>query len=406
MSRKISRICQGIAPSVTLKMNALVAEMRSQGKDVIGLGAGEPDFDTPLHIREAAKQALDAGQTRYTAASGTPALRKAVADFLARDKGLSYAPNQVLICTGAKQALINSLVAILDPGDEVIIPAPCWVSYPAMVAMAGGKPVWVYAEESEGFIPALEKIKNAVTDRTRAIIINSPSNPTGAVWSREQLEAVGRLAVEKDLYIISDEIYDKLVYDQTEFVSIASLSPALYSCTLLINGWSKSYAMTGWRLGYAAGPRDVIAAMSAYQSHATGNPNSIAQAAGLAALEGDQKCVADMAAAFARRRDLTVRLVRELPYVSCFVPQGAFYILLNMKQLIGRRFAGQEIRSSGDFAQLLLEHAQIAVVDGAPFGAEGYCRISYAIADDRIVEAMRRLGAFLREIDAARKMDA
>lgn len=406
MGQRISRVCQGIAPSVTLKMNALVADMRAQGKDVIGLGAGEPDFDTPLHIREAAKRAMDEGQTRYTAASGTPALRKAVADYLRQDKGLAYKPSQVLICNGAKQALLNALVAVLDPGDEVILPAPCWISYPEMIAMAGGKAVWVYADEAEGFVPSIEKIRAAVTPRTRAIIINSPSNPTGAVWSREQLLAVGQLAVEKELYIISDEIYDKLTYDGIESVSIATLSPAIYNCTLLVNGWSKSYAMTGWRLGYVAGPKEVIAAMAAYQSHATGNPNSIAQAAGLAALTGDQSCVAEMTAAFARRRDLIVGLVRGLPHVSCFVPQGAFYIMLNIKALIGRSYAGRVIRDSEDFAQLLLEHAQIAVVAGEPFGAGGYCRISYAIADDRIVEAMRRLGAFLREMDAAQALEA
>ena len=406
MTHRISKICQGIAPSVTLKMNALVAEMRAQGKDVIGLGAGEPDFDTPLHIRQAAARAMEEGQTRYTAASGTPALRQAVADTLNNEKGLSYAANQVLICTGAKQALLNSLIAVLDPGDEVILPAPCWISYPEMIGMAGGKAVWVYADESEGFIPSIEKIRAAVTDRTRAIIINSPSNPTGAVWSREQLLAVGQLAVERDLYIISDEIYDKLVYDGAECVSVAALSPAFCNRTLVINGWSKTYAMTGWRLGYVAGPKDVIAAMAAYQSHATGNPNSIAQAAGLAALRGDQTCVDEMYAAFARRRDLIVSLVREMPHVSCFVPQGAFYIMLNMRELIGRSFAGRVIRDSGDFAQLLLEYAQIAVVAGEPFGAEGYCRISYAISDERIVEAMGRLKNFLLEMDAAQFREA
>lgn len=406
MGQRISQICRGIAPSVTLKMNALVAEMRAQGKDIIGLGAGEPDFDTPAHIREAAKRAMDEGQTRYTAASGTPALRKAVADYLMREKGLSYHPNQVLVCNGAKQALLNALVAILDPGDEVILPAPCWVSYPEMIAMAGGKALWVQADETEGFIPSIEKLRAAVTSRTRAIIINSPSNPTGAVWSREQLLAVGQLAVEKELYIISDEIYDKLTYDGAEAVSVAALSPAIYNCTLLVNGWSKSYAMTGWRLGYVAGPKEVIAAMAAYQSHATGNPNSIAQAAGLAALTGDQQCVSDMAAAFARRRDLIVGLVRQLPHVSCFVPQGAFYIMLNMKELIGRSFAGRLIRDSGDFSELLLEYAQIAVVAGEPFGADGYCRISYAISDDKIAEAMGRLGAFLREMDETQALEA
>ncbi len=399
MSLTISKMCRGIAPSATLKINAMANEMRAQGRDVISLGAGEPDFPTPEHICRAAHQAIDEGFTRYTAASGMPALRQATADYIAREKGVSYAANQVLICTGAKQALVNALFAMLDPGDEVILPAPCWVSYPEMIAMAGGKAVWVYADESEGFVPGIEKLRAAVTERTKAIIVNSPSNPTGAVWTREQLLAVGQLAVEKDFYIISDEIYDQLVYDGAEAVSIASLSPAIYARTVLVNGFSKSFAMTGWRLGYAAGPKALIAAMGAYQSHATGNPNSIAQAAGLAALQGDQQCVRDMAAAFARRRDLIVSLVRALPGVSCFEPKGAFYIMLDVRSLLGREYDGRVIESSEDVAALLLEYAQIAVVPGDPFGAPGYCRVSYAVSDARIIEAMRRLRAFLAEMD-------
>lgn len=404
MSLEISRLCRSIAPSVTLKINAAAAQMRAQGQDVISLGAGEPDFDTPAFIRDAAKAALDAGETRYTAASGTPALRSSVCDFLRREKGISYRPEQVLICTGAKQALLNAFMAMLNPGDEVILPAPCWVSYPEMVAMAGGKAVFVNATEEEGFVPPIERIRAAVTQRTKAILLNSPSNPTGAVWSREQLLAVGQLAVEKDIYLISDEIYDQLVYDGVEAVSVASLSPAIYARTLLVNGWSKTYAMTGWRLGYAAGPKALIAAMGAYQSHATGNPNAIAQAAGLAALEGDQSCVKEMVAAFARRRDAMLARLDEMPYVSAFRPQGAFYVLLNVQALMGKRCGGQTIQGSVDLAEMLLEYAQIAVVPGAPFGAEGYLRLSYTAADDRLEEAMRRLHNFLLQLDAAKAM--
>ena len=404
MSLEISRLCQSIAPSVTLKINAMAAQLREKGQDIISLGAGEPDFDTPAFIRDAAKAALDAGETRYTAASGTPALRRSVCDFLRREKGLTYRPDQVLICTGAKQALLNAFVAMLNPGDEVILPAPCWVSYPEMIAMAGGKAVWVEATEAEGFVPPIERIRAAVTERTKAILLNSPNNPTGAVWTREQLLAVGQLAVEKDIYLISDEIYDQLVYDGAEAVSVASLSPAIYARTLMVNGWSKAYAMTGWRLGYAAGPKALIAAMGAYQSHATGNPNAIAQAAGLAALEGDQRCVREMAAAFARRREMVLSLIAEMPYVSAFRPQGAFYVLLNVKELMGKSIGGREIHGSVELAEMLLEYAQIAVVPGAPFGAEGYVRLSYAAADDRLREAMRRLRAFLLQLDAAEAM--
>ena len=404
MSLEISRLCQSIAPSVTLKINAMAAQLREKGQDIISLGAGEPDFDTPAFIRDAAKAALDAGETRYTAASGTPALRRSVCDFLRREKGLTYRPDQVLICTGAKQALLNAFVAMLNPGDEVILPAPCWVSYPEMIAMAGGKAVWVEATEAEGFVPPIERIRAAVTERTKAILLNSPNNPTGAVWTREQLLAVGQLAVEKDIYLISDEIYDQLVYDGAEAVSVASLSPAIYARTLMVNGWSKAYAMTGWRLGYAAGPKALIAAMGAYQSHATGNPNAIAQAAGLAALEGDQRCVREMAAAFTRRRGMVLSLLAEMPYVSAFRPQGAFYVLLNVKELMGKRIGGREIHGSVELAEMLLEYAQIAVVPGAPFGAEGYVRLSYAAADDRLGEAMRRLRAFLLQLDAAEAM--
>lgn len=398
MALTISRLCRNIAPSVTLKINALATEMRAAGKDVISLGAGEPDFDTPVFIRYAAKHALDDGQTRYTAAAGTPELRKAVAQHILKNTGVSYAPGQVLICNGAKQALLNALCAMLDPGDEVILPAPCWVSYPEMIAMAGGKAVWVYSDESEGFIPPLERIRAAVTDRTKAIILNSPNNPTGAVWSREELEAVCALAVERDFYIISDEIYDQLVYDGIRPTSVPSLSEEIYAHTLLVNGWSKAYAMTGWRLGYAAGPAPLIAAMSAYQSHATGNPNSIAQAAGLAALNGNQHCVQEMAAAFAARREKALRMIEKIPHLHCFRPHGAFYILLDIRAFLGKSCGGDPLPDSVAFAEALLKRAGVAAVPGDPFGAKGYLRISYALADSRLEEALRRIQAFCGEI--------
>jgi len=400
MTQRISRMCQEISPSATLQLNARVNELRAQGQDIISLGAGEPDFDTPLHIRKAAMDAISLGCTRYTAASGTVELRTAVADHLLKEKGLSYAPDEIVISTGAKQALMNALAAILNPGDEVLLPAPCWVSYPEMIAMAGGKAVWVHADEQEGFVPSIQKLRAAVTERTKALIINSPSNPTGAIWTREQLLQAGELALEKGLILISDEIYDQLTYDGLTALSPASLSREIANQAVVINGWSKSYAMTGWRLGYAAAPRDIAKAMSAYQSHFTGNPNAIAQAAGLCALKGDQSCVTQMAAAFGKRRDLMAALLQKMPLVSCFVPKGAFYIMLNIRNLIGRRYQGKEITGASSLSLLLLEYAQIAVVAGEPFGAPDYCRLSFAISEERLKESMARLEAFLYALDS------
>ena len=398
MALTISRLCRNITPSVTLKINALAVDMAAQGMDVISLGAGEPDFDTPIFIRMAAKYALEDGQTRYTAAAGTPRLRRAVSYFLKKKNGLDYAPEQILICNGAKQALLNALVAMLDPGDEVLLPAPCWVSYPEMIAMAGGKAVWITADESEGFIPPIERIRAAVTERTKAIIVNSPSNPTGAVWSRDQLMAVGQLAVEKQFFIISDEIYDQLLYEGAEACSMPALSPEIYAQTVLINGWSKAYAMTGWRLGYAAGPKDVIAAMAAYQSHATGNPNSIAQEAGVAALMGEQGCVKEMTRAFARRRERALGMIENIPRLRCFKPMGAFYILLDLRNVLGGDFRGEKVQDSLRYAELLLRYYGVAAVPGDAFGAKGYLRLSYALAEDRLAEALRRIKLFTDEI--------
>ncbi|NLB38641.1 MAG: pyridoxal phosphate-dependent aminotransferase, partial [Clostridiales bacterium] len=298
MSRTISAVCRNITPSATLRLNAIVNEKRAQGLDIIGMGAGEPDFPTPDAICAAAKQAIDAGKTKYTAASGVPELRKAVADHVNRLYGLSYQPSQVLVGTGAKQVLVEALVAILDPGDEVILPAPCWLSYPEMIRMAGGVPRVVLSTAADGFLPTAKALQDAVTPRTRAILINTPNNPTGAVWNEELLRAAGELAVQHDLYIISDEIYETLVFSGARHVPMASIGPEVFARTITISGWSKAYAMTGWRLGYALGAKDVIDAMGAYQSHATGNPNSIAQYAALEALTGEQRSVEDMRLAF------------------------------------------------------------------------------------------------------------
>lgn len=401
MSLSLSAACQSIAPSVTLKMNAMVAQMRAQGIDVISLGAGEPDFVTPKHICDAAKRAIDEGKTHYTDAKGLPALRKALAKFIKNDKGLDYQADDIIVCTGAKQALLGALIAVCNPGDEVIVPAPCWISYPEMIRMAGAVPVIVESDEAQGFIPDIAQIAAAVTDKTKAIILNTPGNPGGSVWPRAQLAALAKLAVRKGFYIISDEIYEKLVYDGAEHVSVASLGKDVFAQTIMISGFSKAYAMTGWRIGYAAGPRAVIAAMGAYQSHATGNPNSIAQYAAIAALEGDQQCVYDMTQRFAQRRDLMMACIRKIPGVRFFAPKGAFYILLDVRPLLGREYKGMMMTDSVAFAQALLEDAQVSVVPGEPFYARGYVRLSYATGEERIMEALRRIAQFVENMRAA-----
>lgn len=399
MPLTISNVCRNITPSTTLRLNAMVIEKRAQGLDIISLGTGEPDFPTPPHICDAAKRAIDNGKTKYTAVEGVPDLRKAVADHLANTKGLRHAPSEVLIGTGAKQVLIEALHAVLDPGDEVILPAPCWLSYPEMVRMAGGVPVVVTSSAAEGFMPAASSIAAAVTPRTKAIILNTPNNPTGAVWGRDLLKAVGDIAVQHDFYIISDEIYETLIYGEARHVPVATLSDDIFRRTITVSGFSKAYAMTGWRLGYASGPRDVIAAMAAYQSHATGNTSSIVQYAGLEAITASQQSVQDMRAAFERRRNMMVQMVANIPGVTCAEPNGAFYVLLNISSLLGATCSGAVIDNDTTFAELLLEHALVSVVPGEPFYAPGCVRLTYALADDRAAEAMRRIAAFVKSLD-------
>ena len=297
MPLQVSSLCRNITPSATLRLNALAAEKRKQGQDVISLAAGEPDFPTPAHIRQAGKDAIDEGKTVYTATAGIPDLRRVIAQKY-RDQGIEYQNNQVIVGTGAKQVLMEALCALLEPGDEVLLPTPCWLSYPEMIVMAGGKVVPVHTSMAQGFVPSREQLENAVTKRTRAIVINNPSNPTGMVWDKAVLEMIADLAQKYDFAIISDEIYEALCYDGCQSTVIASLSRDAFERTITISGFSKAYAMTGWRLGYALGPKLIIDAMDAYQSHATGNTSSITQYAGLAALEGDQSCVGQMREAF------------------------------------------------------------------------------------------------------------
>ena len=398
MALTISHRCQNIAPSVTLQIDARAKEMRAAGLDVIGFGAGEPDFPTPQHICDAAKEALDLGMTRYTPAAGTKELRKAICEKLRRDNDMTYTYGDILVSSGAKHTLFTILQGIIDPGDEVLIPTPCWVSYPEMVRMAGGVPIFIPADESTNFIPTSRDIASRVTRRTKAIIITSPSNPNGSVWEQEQLQFVADLAVSHPFYVISDEIYEKLIYDGRKHLSIAQLGEQIKAQTFLVNGMSKAYAMTGWRIGYVAGPRHEITAMANFQSQATSNANTIAQYAAMKALQGDQSCVDEMVKEFEKRRNLMVDRINAIPGVSCRKPQGAFYIMMNIKQLLGRTYNGRVLESSMDFAELLLAEKQVAVVPGVAFEAEGYCRLSYAVSADQINRGLDRIDEFVRTL--------
>lgn len=399
MPLTLSRLCQGIAPSLTLAIDARAKEMKESGRDVIGFGAGEPDFDTPAFIREAAAYALEHGMTRYTPVGGTLDLRRAICEKLARDNGLTYLPKQVVVSNGAKHSLFNAFQAVLNPGDEVLIPTPWWVSYPEMVRMAGGVPVPVPTTEADGFVATAAMLAPYVTERTKALMLNSPNNPNGSVWSRQQLEEIAALAVERGFYVISDEIYEKLVYDGQEHVSIASLGERIQAQTIVINGMSKAFAMTGWRIGYAAGPTPIIEAMTNYQSHATSNPNAVAQHASAVALRGDESPVREMATAFDARRKALVAALSAIPGLSCRMPKGAFYVMLNIGGVLGKRCQGRTIAGSMDFAEALLDSKQVAAVPGVAFEAEGYVRLSYAVATEKLLEGARRIGEFVGELE-------
>ena len=398
MPLTVSHRCQHITPSMTLAIDAAAKEMKAAGEDVIGFGAGEPDFATPPHIVAAAKEALDLGMTRYTPSSGTLQLRKAICDKLARDNGLQYEPADVIVSGGAKHSLFNTFQAILDPGDEVLIPTPCWVSYPEMVRMAGGVPGLLPALEEEAFIPAYDEIVRHITRRTKAFVLTSPSNPSGCVWSRGQLQALADLCVDRKLFVVADEIYEKLLYDQRTHTSIAQLGDQIKKQTIVINGVSKAFAMTGWRIGYAAGPREVISAMSAFQSQATSNPNAVAQYASMVALNSDQTCVCEMVQQFEKRRDAICGRINAIPGISCRRPEGAFYVMMNIKYILGRRYERKPIVDSMSFADALLKAKKVAVVPGVAFEAEGYCRLSYATSMDNIQRGLDRIAEFVGEL--------
>jgi aspartate/methionine/tyrosine aminotransferase len=383
----ISNRISAIGASETLRISARAKELAAQGIDVIDLSVGEPDFATPENVKQAGKQAIDGNLTRYTPSPGLPDLRRAIAEKLKRDNAVEYAPDEIIASSGAKHSLYNVFMAILNEGEEVIVPAPYWVSYPYQVTLAGGKPVVVEAREADGFKLTPAALKAALTSKTKAVIINSPSNPTGAAYSRDELAALCAVAVDAGLVIVADEIYEKLVYDGFRFTSVASLGQAVKDQTVLINGVSKSHAMTGWRLGYAAGPKDIISAMNKVQSHSTSNASSISQIAAIEALRGPQTEVARMVAEFEKRRDFMVREMRKIPGVSLVEPKGAFYVFPNFSAYYGN----PKITDSSALAEFLMDQAHVAVVPGAAFGNDRCIRLSYATSMPNLEKAVVRI---------------
>ena len=395
--KPLSSIAEAVQASTTMAIDAMFKQMKADGIDVIGFGAGEPDFNTPDHIKEAGIAAIEQNVTRYTPAAGTVELRQAVCDRMKADCGLDYKPSQVIVTSGAKHAVYVALRALVNPGDEVILPAPFWVSYYELIKMVGGVPVIVTATEAEHFKLTPEKLAAAITPKTKALILNNPSNPTGMMYNREELTALADVCVRNDLYVVDDEIYYSLVYDKAEFVSLASLSPEMKELCVIINGVSKSYAMTGWRIGYACANDKVAKAMANYLSHSTGSPCAVSQKASLAALTASQDEVEKMRQAFEERRNYLVERMNSIPGVSCIKPEGAFYVMMNLDQLLGKTLHGVKIENADDFADLFLKKGLVAVVPCTGFGAPNFVRWSYATSMDNIKEGLNRLEKFLAE---------
>ena len=382
-----------IKPSPTIAVTTKANELKAAGKDVIGLGAGEPDFDTPDHIKAAAKAAIDAGQTKYTAVPGTPALRKAICDKFKRDNGLDYTPEQIQVACGGKQNIYNALLATVNPGDEVIIPAPYWVSYPDITLLAEGEPVFVDCPKEQGFKMTADALEAAITDKTKWVIINSPSNPTGAGYTYDDMKALTDVLLKHEhVWVMTDDMYEHIVYDDFKFVTPAQVEPKLYDRTLTLNGVSKAYCMTGWRVGYAAGPVELIKAMNKIQSQSTTHTSSVSQAAALAALEGQHDFIKSNNAAFKERRDLVVKMLNEAEGLDCAVPQGAFYVYPSCAGVIGKTTPdGKVIDSDEDFVTYLLESEGVAAVHGEAFGLSPYFRVSYATSNEALTEACTRI---------------
>jgi len=391
----ISNSLKRIKPSPTIAVTQKARELKAAGKDVIGLGAGEPDFDTPDNIKMAAIEAINKGETKYTAVDGTPDLKQAIISKFKRENNLQYSDEEITVGTGGKQVIYNTLMATLNKGDEVLIPAPFWVSYPDMVLLAGGKPKIIKCEEKNGFKLTPQKLQKAITKKTKWLILNSPSNPTGAAYTRNEIEDLSKVLIKnKKIYILSDDIYEHIKYDNFNFFTIAQIAK-LKDRTITMNGVSKSYAMTGWRIGYAAGPKEIIKAIRKIQSQSTSNPSSISQAAAIEALNGSQDFIKERSEAFKERRDFVVNSLNNIKGISCLKPNGAFYVFPNCKQLLGKK---TKIKTDSDFVKKLLEKANVAVVQGSAFGLNGYFRISYATSMENLKKAMERIKFFCESL--------
>lgn len=394
--KPISKIASGVQASTTLAIDAMYKQMKARGEDVVGFGAGEPDFATPERIKAAGIAAIMSNLTKYTPAAGLPKLREAACYRLKQDCNVVYAPEQIVVASGAKHNVYIALMTLCDPGDEVVILAPYWVSYSEMVHQAGAVPVIVAASEAQDFKVSAAQLDAAITEKTKVVMLNSPSNPTGMVYTRAELEAIAEVCVKHNVYVIADEIYCNLIYDDLDFVSFASLSEDIKERTILINGVSKSYAMTGWRIGYAAANREIAKAMSNYLSHSTSAPSTISQYAAIEALTGTQEDIDEMRLQFEERRNHLVERMNRIPGVSCLKPQGAFYVMMNMSSFLGKMMYGKEIQNDTDFAQLFLEIGKVATVPCTSFAAPGYIRWSYATSLTEIDKGLDRLETFIK----------
>ncbi|EYE88203.1 aspartate aminotransferase [Fervidicella metallireducens AeB] len=393
---ELSRKGQQISSSITLAITAKAKKLKEEGVDVISFGAGEPDFNTPKNIQDVAVDAIRNGLTRYTPASGILELKNAICTKLREENSIDYIPSQIVVSNGAKQSIANALMAICNPGDEVIVPVPYWVSYPELVKLADATPVYVETSEKNNFKYTKDDILKALTNKTKAIILNSPNNPTGTVYSKEDLEMIADIAIKNDIIVISDEIYEKLVYGSVKHISIASLNEEIKKRTIVINGVSKAYAMTGWRIGYTASNEEIAKIMSNIQSHVTSNPNTIAQYASVEAINGPQEDVEKMRIEFEKRRDYMVERINSIPGISCNMPDGAFYVMINITNIKGKVVKGYQINSSFDFCNALLEIEKVAAIPGAAFGADDFVRLSYATSMEIIQKGLDRIENFLK----------
>lgn len=398
MALTLSRKAQAVKPSSTLAITAKAKELRAQGLDVVGFGAGEPDFNTPDNICDAAIHAIKSGFTKYTPASGINELKQAVCDKFKKFNGLDYKPSQIVISNGGKHSLTNVFEAILNPGDEVIIPAPYWLSYPEIVKLADGVPVYVRGEKENGYKVTADQLQAVTTDKTKALVLNTPSNPTGMIYSEEELRAIADYAVKNDIYVVADEMYEYLVYSGNKHVSIASFNEEIYKRTITVSGLAKSYAMTGWRIGYTGCSEEIAKLMGSIQSHQTSNPNSIAQKAAVEALTGDQATVEMMIGEFDKRRKFMYEKLSDMPHISTMEPLGAFYVFVDVSEALELSYQGKKVETAAEFARILIEDYNVAVVPCADFGFDDHIRLSYAISIEQIEKGLARIESFLKEL--------